>query len=338
MKRLPLLSALRCTALLLAACAARPQGEAPGVPEPPPAVQPQEPPEESAAPENEEIAALRAMARDADCLCAMTYLGYGTNIAGFLRETDEGKALREAWPFLTEIPPQQYVEYEGDEIYCVIPADPEAVISVHAVSIDDGGAVREGTQLYRGQHGQALLLRGNVSDIVPNVSVTVSEPDGGSCTFQPALSLKDGSLGVSEGDGVLDFTIRYPGRGYRAPEGSFVGVWEARAQDGAGAAYDCTLTFFRDGTMVCGIAQDGVQWEELTGSYLVSRSDGNVVRMDLTRTGGQRLADGAPPYALLGEFMLVEEDQTLYVTHLYGAALLDDTENETIVFHAAKLG
>ncbi|MBQ2223129.1 MAG: hypothetical protein II420_00045, partial [Oscillospiraceae bacterium] len=140
MKRTRMVSLLLCCALLLCACGKKQQGEAPVVPEEPPVVEPEPPelpeePEESVTPDSRELAALRAMAREADCLCAVTYLGYGTNIGGFLRETDEGATLQNAWIFLQEIPMEQYVEYQGEEIYCIVPADPEATVEVYTFSV-----------------------------------------------------------------------------------------------------------------------------------------------------------------------------------------------------------
>lgn len=342
MKRTRMVSLLLCCALLLCACGKKQQGEAPVVPEEPPVVEPEPPelpeePEESVTPDSRELAALRAMAREADCLCAVTYLGYGTNIDGFLRETDEGATLQNAWIFLQEIPMEQYVEYQGEEIYCIVPADPEATVEVYTFSVDESNnyAGQEGERLYHGEHGQVLLLRGNVSDIMPNISVTITDSSGRSLRYQPHLSLRDGSLGLPEEGGVFDFTLRYPGRGYEEPGGRFAGTWKGKATGEDGVESECTIILSQDGTAKYRIVQKGELAEELTGSYLLSRADENSLRLSLTSVGG-RSFNSAAPRSLLGEFMLVpERDGGLYFTHLYGDPLLPGLENATIAFQSA---
>lgn len=345
MKRIRMIGLLLCCALLLCACGKKQQQETPVVPEEPPVVEPEAPelpeepekPEESVAPDSREVAALRAMARDAGCLCAATYLGFGEDIDSFLRETEEGATLQSAWIFLQEIPAEQYVEYEGEEIYCIVPADPEARVEVFTFSVDESSnyAGRQEERLYGGEHGQVLLLRGNVSDIMPNISVTITDSSGRSLRYEPYLSLKDGALGLPEGGGVLDFTLRYPGRGYEEPGGRFAGTWKGKAAGEDGVESECTIVLSQDGTAKYRIVQKGELAEELTGSYLLSRADENSLRLLVMSTGGRNF-NSAAPRTLLGEFMLVpERDGGLYFTHLYGDPLLPGLENTTVAFRHA---
>ena len=66
-----------------------------------------------------------------------------------------------------------------------------------------------GEVLWESGSGTPLCIAANVSDIMPDTQVTVTAADGTAITYQPFLSLRDGSLAVPEDGTVYDFTV-YP--------------------------------------------------------------------------------------------------------------------------------
>ena len=72
-----------------------------------------------------------------------------------------------------------------------------------------------GDVLYESADGAPVCLRGNISDIMPNMEVTVSG-NGGEAVYRPALSLMDGAVSIIADCGsVYDFT---PGASHGAPQ------------------------------------------------------------------------------------------------------------------------
>ena len=120
----------------------------------------------------------------------------------------------QTFPFLAELTAQQTVTQPGNEVYCIVPADEKAGLTVRAYNLLDD-ASPAGDVLYESAGGAPVCLRGNVSDIMPNMEVTVSGA-GGETVYRPALSLMDGTVSVIADCGsVYDFT---PGASHGAPQ------------------------------------------------------------------------------------------------------------------------
>ena len=120
----------------------------------------------------------------------------------------------QTFPFLTALTAEQTVSQPGNEVYCIVPADESACLTVRAYDpLNETSPV--GEVLYESADGTPVCLRGNVSDIMPNMEVTVSG-EGGETVYQPALSLMDGAVSIIAGKGsVYDFT---PGASHDAPQ------------------------------------------------------------------------------------------------------------------------
>lgn len=86
-------------------------------------------------------------------------------------------------PFLLEIP-QERVIGTGGELYCVIPLDPDAQVSVSLGAWDD---VNEGyiyeESLYFAESGEPILVFCNNAGWSPDVQVTVSGESGDACWY-----------------------------------------------------------------------------------------------------------------------------------------------------------
>ena len=131
--------------------------------------------------------------------CSVAFLGCGDSIASFLNQIPVDAPVCETMPFLFSLPECQYLTQPGNEIYCVIPTWPKAQVRVREFRMV-GDSWGPGKLLYSSERGHPLLLMGNVSEVIPNLWVEVTDPETGlSVEFTPYLSLKDGSLAVPEG-------------------------------------------------------------------------------------------------------------------------------------------
>ena len=200
MKRIPILL-LTLTLMLLTACGVW----ADTVPVPDGAVSPV--PQEPLADEQEQetdsaaLSALRQEAAEAGFPCAVAYLNFTFDAADFPNIPD---ALTEACPFLADA---VCVDAGGEDVYAIVPADPEAQLSLYRCELSEAGEmVTEDKSICDVSGGDIVLLRCNVSDIMPNVLVRVTDSSGAVFAFSPFLSLRDGQLGTP---GVYDFT-EYP--------------------------------------------------------------------------------------------------------------------------------
>lgn len=150
---------------------------------------------------------IRSLAEANGDICSAIFLGYRTDIASFLMETDLTN-----YPFISEIPKENYVELPDDgvtEIYCIIPTDPSASLAVNEWVMDEtnGFYGEPGRVLYRSESGEPILLRANPSDVVPSTQVVIVNSAGESLDWNPSLSLYDGKMQTPwYSPGVTDIT------------------------------------------------------------------------------------------------------------------------------------
>ena len=149
---------------------------------------------------------LRLLAASNGDLCAAVFLGCGTDIATFLAEADLSD-----YPFLWEIPEQNYVEQPdgGNEIYCIIPTDQSASLAVNEWIMDESNGFygEPGQVLYRSEAGGPILLCANPSDVIPGTQVTIVDSAGEVLDWNPSLSLYDGTMNIPwYSPGVTDLT------------------------------------------------------------------------------------------------------------------------------------
>ena len=113
------------------------------------------------------------------------------------------------WPFLLEIPAERYASADGNQVFAIVPADPAAKVTVTAW---DANTETAGDVLYESDQGDAFFVRGNVSDIMPNLSVTIEDSRGNILSeYHPFISMKDGKVSVGDtSDLVIIDKTRYP--------------------------------------------------------------------------------------------------------------------------------
>ena len=195
--------------LALAACGEKaPAGDNPPTP---PIEQPNTPEVPTPTAAEQSLADLRETLRNAGALLGVAYLGS----TGGSESVDLNAALAdtsypEAYPFVQNISADAVVTTGGWDIYCLVPAEETMRIAVNGFGWPDGDAEDPtvGELLYQSDSGAPVYLIANVSDIMPDTLVTVTAADGTSVTYQPFLSLMDGSV-AADSPLVYDFTI-YP--------------------------------------------------------------------------------------------------------------------------------
>lgn len=141
---------------------------------------------------------------DSQRACAVAYLGYtegplGDGYGAWFEEN----GLLDVYPFLNDLPTERIIEQDGGEVYCIIPRQAEVEISVYSQNFDADGAVSVGDELFHSTDCQPFLVRGNISEIVPNTAVSIEYADGSSVEFSPALSGMDGRLALTEDQGIF---------------------------------------------------------------------------------------------------------------------------------------
>lgn len=165
-----------------------------------------------AAERTDPLALLRQEIADSGSQCGVAYLGAmpdDGDVTAWLAEN----GWTQTFPFLTDLTDRQIVTRPGNEVYCIVPVSGDAKVTVQAFDPLNSDSPC-GEVLYEAADGAPVCLRGNVSDIMGNLSVTVETTDG-RVVYQPSLSLMDGAVNIIASEGsVYDFT---PGASHSAP-------------------------------------------------------------------------------------------------------------------------
>ena len=132
--------------------------------------------EETSQTEDPSLARLREQTGTTGNLMAVAFLG--TLSEGGQEAYDKlVEPLLESSPFLADLHWDAAAVTSGMEVYCVVGRDPDCRITVTEWSIDENGQGTAGETLYDSDSGAPVLLMGNISDIMPNLMVTVTAAD-----------------------------------------------------------------------------------------------------------------------------------------------------------------
>jgi hypothetical protein len=101
-----------------------------------------------------------------------TYDGGEKDYAALLNDLAPGLCAQ--WPFLLEIPAENVVDLGWYEIYCIIPADPDASVRVSR-TVQTGDDLWEYTDIiYVSETGEPILLICNCTEYWPDTQVTIT--------------------------------------------------------------------------------------------------------------------------------------------------------------------
>ena len=149
MKRLLKIGLVLLLAFSCAACGGSDDGDTspsspssvPSRPVPTPAPTPTPTPDTSDSTFNEDLMWLRQSMIETPYIAAAGYLGL---FQGEYDDLDEYLAyvgITEYYSFLNEIPEENYIELEGEQLYCIVPRDEEAEVYVYEWVIDEFNVV-----------------------------------------------------------------------------------------------------------------------------------------------------------------------------------------------------
>ena len=172
---------------------------------------PEEEVKEETSQETEGLEKLRQDMEPSAAIAGVFFLGVSEeDLSGEgLMELLDESGYTEGYDYLREIPESNFVSTDGAEVYCIIPADPDAAVTI--TTWDETETAGEpGAELYHSDKGEPVIVKGNASDIMPNFAVTVTDSYGNKLNqYHPRISLKDGKVITPEDPEpiVLDYTI-----------------------------------------------------------------------------------------------------------------------------------
>ena len=159
---------------------------------------------EIAEPTDPSLLALQEEIRAHACSAGMAFLGAASEdtTESALRSFLKSSQYAEKYAFLADAP---LVDAGGTELYAVVTAEKECLVSVYRAALTDSGEydVRTDDALYEGVGMNCFLLRCNVGDLHANAVVSFQTGDTIFSVF-PMLSGADGRL-VAEG--CYDFSL-----------------------------------------------------------------------------------------------------------------------------------
>ncbi len=276
-----------------------------------------------------ELTALKRSIKSADKLFGVAYLG------GFEGTPDRAKEELFKQEYLKDLAfikdVSAYTAQDGWQMYCVVPADGTVTVTVYEYVFAD--------EPYKGKElissNGPILLRGNVSEIVPNLCIVATKGDI-AVEHTPQQSGMDGKL-VNTDDKVYDFTpyeyMPQFGGVDRVPDVVFCGDWWTEAKDGNGEERSLTLSLNGDGTVeyAYGIGQSEIL-EKFEGTWSLDKKD----RLCLDMTGGA--LNGVEDFTVddpydchpVFEWEITADGLTL--THVDGDVILYGTEDSAFEF------
>lgn len=138
-------------------------------------------------------------------VCGVAYLGYVEDWSdvryNFFNE--EGWIYAKAYPFLTAIDMSHWVSNDGNELYAIVPADPNATVQVYDCFMGE-----KGNLLYQSNTGAPILVKGNISEIYSNLNFVITDSQGGNVDYELQLSGMDGSLMMpADPSAMYNFTL-----------------------------------------------------------------------------------------------------------------------------------
>lgn len=281
-------------------------------------------------PQNELMADIQEKLKADKALCAVAYVGYNGGSFAEIQKGFETEGLTDALPILAEVKEEHLISCAGSELYLVVPREDVSLAVYEQLMDEDTGEVTYGEELYKQSETAPLLLRGNISDIFPNLAIVIEGQGGETLEYCPSLSLKDGTLFVNSML-ICDLTPYELLDIYTGPEvggeDPRMGSWFAEAPNTAGETMLLELVLDYDGTAsYCyGPAQSELleffegQWHEEDGMLVLELFSGP-------------LGDSEAAYDYYGKFQWEYDDWNLTLTHTDGYSLIYGLEGGSMTF------
>lgn len=281
----------------------------------------------------------RKQMKDENYLCGVAYLGYYSEDIGVIIEDLQHKGVYKKHPFLNEFRRKNFYSLEGNELYAVIPAE-GAEVTVNQYAFNENG-IGSAKKRLAVSDGEILLLRGNVSDIMPNLQLAITDKDGNITEYLPSMSLENGYLSKSQQ--IWDFSPydllggQFENSSGKEDMPTFIGSWWGEYEVG-GEVYTLTVEFKENGEAAYGYGYGNSEiLEYFEGSWY--KQDGDTI--NIVMYGGPDSFDGSEmdnteKYELNGIFDWgCTHTNEMFMEHISGGVLLYGTEGEK--FHFDKI-
>lgn len=313
--------AVLLTLVMLAGLTACGKDDPAGVPAP------ETPPVEQGNAEDEVLSELQQEITANDALLGVAHLGFAeamdyAEICNYL----ESNGFYDVFPVLECVTEDHVALQEGGELYLVVPASADVELTVSSCVLDETDyTLKPDEELLQVTDGKPVLLRGNISDIMPNLLLT-AKGEGNALEYAPCLSLMDGSLSAAEG--IYDisdygFLLRLwteTDGAYDAP--IFCDIWYAQTEDGNGELRALQLSLWEDGTAdYC----YGFPYSELIETFTGTWEE-NEGRLQLDLHGGP--VNGTDEYPLVCAFEWDYQSRQLILSQMEGDPILYMGETE----------
>lgn len=279
----------------------------------------------------------RKQMKDEKYLCGVAYLGYYSEDIGVIIEDLQYKGIYKKHPFLDEFRRKDFHSLEGSELYAVIPAE-GAEVTVNEYAFNENG-IGYGKKRVAVSDGEILFLRGNVSDIMPNLQLIITDEKGTITEYLPSMSLENGYL--SKGQQIWDFSpyelLGSHFGGHTAGKEdmpNFIGSWWGEYKlKGEILSLSVELKENGEVTYVYGLGNSEV-YESFEGSWY--KEDGD--KINLVMYGGPDSFDGnevdsTEKYEFNGIFSWSCTDTNeMFLEHISGNSFLYGTDGKTFCF------
>ena len=278
--------------------------------------------------------------KDEGYLCGVAYLGYYSEDIGVIIEDLQYKGIYDEHKFLSEIKRKDFHSLEGCEFYAVVPAE-GVKVKVNEHSFNEEGIGYTVRELVNITDGTPVFVRGNVSDIMANIQLIITDDNGYEMDYLPSMSLENGLL--SKGQQIYDFSPYQLIGGHfeninseDAP--AFVGTWWGVYTEADGNDLSLNLSLKENGEAEYSYGYGNSEiFEQFSGSWY---KDGEE-KINLIMYGGPCSSDGAEAetsalYEFDGIFSWCynEDSGKLELTHESGNRLLYGTDGQTFVFES----
>ena len=214
--------------------------------------------------ENPYLTDMKEEIQAADKLLGVAYLGNADGDFQAVQTYLQSQEYTRVYPFFGEIEASHFVKQEGNELYCIVPADNSVSVSVYHTQLNEETSILDQKDMLLSHtDGQPLLLCGNISDIMPNLMVVAQKGDV-LTQYTPHLSLENGLLGNAD-NLVFDFSPyalmdHFNGLNPNV-EWNFFGDWVCTVSESKLGDIDLNLSLSADGVVFSS------QSETLTGFY-----------------------------------------------------------------------